>query len=184
MNQIILISGPPGAGKSSVAEALCERYDRMLLVEVDDLRHMVRAGFRHAWAGDHQAREQLELGARNAAAIALQSVAARYSVTIADVITADAVPWYADALASTPARVELVTLLPDLETTLARDAGRDASMGERVRTLHGQLAEEIANSAIPGTVLDTSGHANARESADAAQDAITRGHALFLPAGE
>ena len=35
MNQIIVISGPPGAGKTSVANALCERFDRMLHVEVD-----------------------------------------------------------------------------------------------------------------------------------------------------
>ena len=97
MNQIILLSGPPGAGKTSVAEALCERYDRMLLVEVDDLRHMVRAGYRHPWVDDHQAHEQLQLGARNAAAIALESVAARYAVVITDVVTAAAVDWYRDA---------------------------------------------------------------------------------------
>jgi chloramphenicol 3-O-phosphotransferase len=179
LNQIIVISGPPGAGKTSVAEALCERFDRMLLVEVDDLRHMVHAGYRHPWAGDHQAVEQLELGARNAAAIALQSIAMRYSVAITDVVTADAVAWYRDAFAASSVPVELVTLLPSLETTVVRDAGRDGAMGERARTLHAELTEETRAGRIPGAILDTTAHANARESADAVQDAISRGLALF-----
>lgn len=180
MNQIILISGPPGAGKTSVAEALCERFDRMLLVEVDDLRHMVRAGYRHPWVDDQQTREQLQLGARNAAAIALESIAARYSVVIADVITADAVQWYRDALAVAPVRVELVTLLPTIEATRARDSQRDAAMRERAEALHAQITQEVATGTIPGATLDTSAHANARESADAVQDAISRGRALFV----
>ena len=179
MNQIILISGPPGAGKTSVAEALCERFDRMLLVEVDDLRHMVRAGYRHPWVDDHQAREQLELGARNAAAIARQSIAARYAVVIADVVTADAVAWYRDALADAGAPVELVTLLPTLEVTLARDRARDHAMRDRAEALHDQLTSEVEAGAIPGAILDTTGHANAHESADAVQDTISRGQATF-----
>ena len=184
MNQIILISGPPGAGKSAVGAALSERFDRMLLVEVDDLRHMVLAGYRHPWFGDQQTREQLRLGARNAAAIALESVATRYSVAIADVITSEAAPWYREALADAPVRVELVTLLPSLETVQARNAERDAAMQERAEALHAQLTSEVGAGTIPGAVLDTSGHANARESADAAQDAISRGLASFIePSG-
>jgi predicted ATPase len=180
VNQIIIISGPPGAGKSAVAAALCERFDRMLLVEVDDLRHMVRAGYRHPWTGDRQAVEQLQLGARNAAAVALESSAARYSVAIADVVTAAAVEWYREALGEAGTQVELVTLLPSAEVTVARDAGRDASMGERARELHRQLSAEIASGEIPGAIIDSSAHANARETADAVQDAISRGEALFI----
>ena len=36
MQQVILVTGPAGAGKSSVAAALCERFDRMV--------HIVSAG--------------------------------------------------------------------------------------------------------------------------------------------
>ena len=181
MNQIIVISGPISAGKSSVAAALCERFDRMLLVEVNELRQMVRAGFRHATAQDHQAQEQLELGCRNAASIALQSAAARYSTVIVDLVTTEMVTWYCDALAATPVRVELITLLPDLEITLNRDAnrGKDA-MGYRVSETHALLSAELEDREIPGAVLDTTSHLNAHESADAIQDLISRGQALLL----
>lgn len=180
MNQIILLSGPPGAGKSSVAEALCERFDRMLLVEVDDLRHMVHAGYRHPWIADHQALEQLELGARNASAIALQAIAMRYAVVVADVITAHATEWYRDALATAPAPVELVTLLPTIEATLLRDADRQHSLPERSREIHQQLSNEAAANQLPGTVLDSSDDTDARATADRVQDAISRGQALLV----
>ena len=180
MNQIILLSGPPGAGKTSVAEALCERFDRMLLVEVDDLRHMVRAGYRHPWVADHQATEQLELGARNAAAVALQSVAMRYSVVVADVITTQAAEWYRDALSHSPARVELVTLLPTIEETRRRDAARADSLPERSRQLHDQLTRESTAGHLPGAVLDTTADPDPRATADRVQDAISRGQALFI----
>jgi predicted ATPase len=180
MNQIILLSGPPGAGKSSVAEALCERFDRMLLVEVDDLRQMVRAGYRHPWIGDYQALEQLELGPRNAAAIALQSVAMRYSVVVADVITSQTVEWYRATLAATPVSVELVTLLPALDVTLQRDAGRLYSLPERSRALHAQFTQQIAEGHLPGAVLDSSTDSNPSATADRVQDAISRGRALFI----
>ena len=99
MNQVIIISGPPGAGKTSVSLAICERFDRMLHIEVDTLRHWVVAGYRHPWAGDAQAAEQRLLATRNASAIARESVGMRYAAIIDDVVTADVVAQYREALA-------------------------------------------------------------------------------------
>ncbi len=184
MNQIILLSGPPGAGKSSVAEALCERFDRMLHVEVDELRHMVRAGYRRPQVDDHQAIEQMELGCRNASAIALQSVAMRYSVVIADVISASAVSWYRDALARSPVRVAFVTLLPNLDEILRRDLARQHSLPDRSRVLHAQLSREAAAGDLSGVVLDSSADLGPAATADHVQDAISQGQASFIePAG-
>lgn len=180
MNQIILLSGPPGAGKSSVAEALCERFDRMLLVEVDNLRHMVRAGYRHPWIDDKQALEQLQLSVRNAASIALQSVAVRYAVVIADVITTQTIEWYREALAESPASVELVTLLPSIEETQRRDAARSNSIPQRAVALHQQFTAEVAAGTLPGAVLDTSEDSTPAATADRVQDTIARGQALII----
>ena len=179
MNQVILLSGPPGAGKTSVAEALCERFDRMVHVEVDDLRHWVKAGYRHPWAGDHQAAEQLELAAREAAAIAREAIAMRYSVVITDVALPQQAALYRELLGRLPVPAHIVTLLPSLEVTLARDAERRTSIPERVRPLHRLFTDAVAEGTLPGVVLDTSPDSGPPQTADRVQDLVARGLALM-----
>ncbi len=183
MNQIIVISGPTGAGKTSVAEAICERFDRMIHVEVDELRHWVKAGYRHPWAGDHQAEEQLDLAVRNACAIARESVAMRYAVVITDIALPRRAALYYELLAPLHDRApaHIVTLLPSLEVTLRRDAERRTSFPERVRPLHREFTDAVADGTLPGIVLDTSSDANAAATADRVQDAGSRGLALLRP---
>lgn len=180
MHQVILLSGPPGSGKSAVAEAICERFDRMLHIEVDTLRHWVKAGYRHPWAGDAQAAEQRLLATRNASAIARESVAVRYAAVIDDTITPPDVAVYRDALEGVPCYVHLVTLLPSLEVCLARGAGRASSVPERVRALHEELTRATSNGSLPGYVLDSSHDSNAALTADRALDAIALGEGLLL----
>lgn len=178
MNQVLLINGPPGAGKTSLTFAVAERYDRMLRIEVDTLRQWVCAGYRHPWAGDAQWDEQRLLATRNAAAVTRETIAARYAVVIDDVAFADDLAAYRDALEGIDALVQVVTLLPDVETTVARDAGRNEP--ERVRAVHVRFAEEAGAGTLPGTVLDTSRDASEYETAERLMDVLATGAAVLL----
>lgn len=175
---MLLVNGPPGAGKTSLTLAVAERYDRMLRIEVDTLRQWVCAGYRHPWAGDAQWDEQRLLATRNAAAVTRETIAARYAVVIDDVAFADDLAAYRDALAGIDALVQVATLLPDVETTLARDAGRNEP--DRVREVHARFAEEAKADALPGAVLDTSGDASAYATAERLMDVLATGAAVLV----
>ena len=186
MNQIILVTGPAGAGKSAVSEAICERFDRMLHIEGDRLRSFVKAGYRHGWADDPQAAEQRLLAVRSAAAIAREALALRYAVVIDDVIFAEQAGLYREALRDVGCNVHFALLLPALATAIARDHARsaDISAPERVRPLHDDFSRQSAGGLLPGALIDSTDDENARLTADRVLDAVASGEALFLEGGQ
>lgn len=181
MQQVIILSGPPGAGKTATADAICERFDRMVHIEVDTLHEWVRAGYRVPWGTDAQAVEQRRMSVRSAAAVARQCIAHRYAVVIDDTVLAADAEIYREALSGLGAPVHLVTLLPSLATALQRDAprGRD-SIPDRVRIVHGEISAAVAAGELPGVVLDSTNDPDARATADRIQDAIASGTALLI----
>lgn len=180
MNQVLILTGPPGAGKTAVGRAICERFDRMLLIPVDDVRHWVVAGYRHPWAGDAQAEEQLRMAAAGATALARNAISFRYSAIVDDIVVGGTAETYRTGLAGLDADVQFVTLLPSLERALQRDAARGAaSIPDRVRALHEAFTVAVTAGAQPGAILDTTEDADAYVTADRVQDAISRGLARF-----
>ncbi len=154
---VVIVTGPAGAGKSTVARELCRRFERAAHIAVDVLRHMVVSGYASPLPGQadaEEARRQGALARRNAAALARNFAGAGFHAVIDDVLERrEELDQYLAALAG--CTVACVTLLPTAEALRARDAGRPPTerMGERALALHRIIA---TNDETRGLRLDTS----------------------------
>lgn len=115
----LVLTGPPAVGKSSAARSLAAARERCSVIEVDDLRQLVRAGAVAPWEGDAGARQRL-LGLRNACALAANFLAEEIDVVITDVLTPDTTAVYRELLPG----CRVVRLSAPLDEARRRDATR------------------------------------------------------------
>lgn len=124
MHKIILLTGAPGSGKSTVARRLALHFPASLHLPVDHLREMMVNGVQLPGAGWNDAITQQFEWARTSA-IYMAQVYARNGVDVViDDVAAPAA--FADHYAAlgTGAHVHRVLLLPSAATLMRRLAGR------------------------------------------------------------
>ena len=119
---IWLVSGVPGAGKSSVAIALCQRYPKALHLPVDDLRELVCSGRASPLDWSDETTLQFALARRSAAGMAADYADAGFAAVIDDVVREDDMAHFLPQLGGRPLRK--VLLLPSLAAVQERNRER------------------------------------------------------------
>lgn len=139
MGELIVVTGPPGAGKSTVSRTLSRQYERSAVVVGDAFFGFLDQGAVAPWlpSADRQNRVVIE-----AAAAAAGRLSRDYTVVYDGIIG----PWFLPTfLAATGlSRLSYVVLLPTVDVCLERVATRSGhafSDAAAARHMHTQFAE-------------------------------------------
>ena len=156
--RVIIITGPAGAGKSTVAGLLCRSLARAALVGLDVVSHMVQSGrpVPHWEGGDPEQSLLFErLVHRTGAALAANFVSGGFDTVVEGIFEQPAdLDLFLSALPA--CEVYLVTLCPDLDELVRRDDQRPETrrMGDRSLDLHGIFT---FNGELRGMRIDATG---------------------------
>lgn len=141
MRAIRILSGPPGAGKTTVTRAIAAASDRGVHLHADDFWHYVVSGFVEPWLP--------ESAPQNAVVIeAVASAAARFSAGGYDTFVDGVVgPWFVDvfvdAAREAGAGLDYVVLRPNERVAVTRATRRAEGLADEnaVRKMHREFAD-------------------------------------------
>lgn len=158
LNPVFLISGTPGSGKTSIAQALLHHFPLGLHLPVDDFRELVVSGRASVFDWTEETTRQFELARTSAAATAARYAKAGFAVALDDVVF----PAEAESLFVKPLQpfvVHKVLLTPRLEIALGRNAARTTkrfdtgALAETIAHLHAVFAEQEQDFKTAGWLL-------------------------------
>ncbi len=154
-NLVFLVSGPVGAGKTTVARRLAERLPLAAHIESDRFQNLIVSGGLHPHQEPRkEALRQLHVRTRNVSLVADNFFRSGITPVIDDVIVyRERLQEYVALIHSRP--LALVMLAPPLQVSLARDAARtEKNVGHIWGHLDGVMRQELTGT---GLWIDNSG---------------------------
>ena len=143
-NFVCLITGPAGAGKSTISNLLCKEYDNTVHLPVDIIRHFIINGKVKPFPYTEESNGQIRLAVKNTCKLTKNYLEAGYNVFIDDVVVKkEKLDLYYKLLEDSIFYTFL--LMPDKKTVVKRDQGRpqEDQMGDRVLGLHDEFSEAV-----------------------------------------
>ena len=149
MTDLYIITGPAGAGKSTISRKIAESKSKSVLIEGDDIYHQVVGGYVQAWKQGNN----LDIFWKICIDMIDIYLSYGYTVVFNYIVNPENIKALQDKFKEY--KIKFIILITDEETLLSRDKERpkDCQMGERCLTLLNDFKNKNYNK---NNFLDTS----------------------------